>query len=488
MQTRKALRVRYHAQMKAIPVLLAVCMTIIATAATATLPAPPAANSPENVAAILRDKALHGDSTALDFVTELTTRFGPRPAGSAPELAAAQWAERKLKALGFANVRIESFPMTAWVRGTESGQIVAPGSQPLTVASLGGAPPTPAGGIEGEVVPFANLDALKAAAPGSLAGRIAMITFHMPPTQDGSGYSHAVAARGIGPIEAAKRGAIAFIIRSVATGGHRFAHAGATRFEAGRVPIPAFAVSEPDGDQIERLQRLGETVRVRLTSNASYVPNSKSYNVVGEVRGTTRANEVVVLGAHLDSWDLGTGAIDDGAGCAIITAAARLALEAPHKPRRTVRVVLYGSEEVTQPDDAPLGNRVYAETHKAEIATHIAAGESDFGAGRVYALSLPQTAAQGPFAQTALRVLAPLGIIPSSEAPDGGTDVGPLGRAGVPLFDLHQDGTLYFDYHHTADDTLDKIEPAALSQNVAAWTALTWLIIDSDVDFRAVAH
>jgi Zn-dependent M28 family amino/carboxypeptidase len=378
--------------------------------------------------------------------------------------------------------------MTAWVRGIESGQIVAPGSQPLTVAALGGAPPTPAGGIEGEVVPFANLDALKAAAPGALTGRIAMITFHMPRTQDGSGYAHAVAARAVGPIEAAKRGAIGLIIRSVATSGRRFAHAGATRFEAGRVPIPAFAVSEPDGDQIERLQRLGETVRVRLISTASSVPNSKSYNVIGEVRGTTRANEVVVLGAHLDSWDLGTGAIDDGAGCAIITAAARLAREAPHKPRRTVRVVLYGSEEVTQPDDAPLGNRVYAETHEAEMATHIAAGESDFGAGRIYALSLPKAAAAGPFAQTALRVLAPLGIIPSSDIPEGGTDVGPLGRSGVPLFDLRQDGSMYFDYHHTADDTLDKIEPAALSQNVAAWAALTWLIIDSDVDFRAPVH
>jgi Zn-dependent M28 family amino/carboxypeptidase len=440
----------------------------------------------ETIAATLRDKALH-DATAWDFVSELSTRFGPRPAGSASELAAAQWSAKKLKALGFENVRIDSFPITAWVRGIEHAEIVAPAPQPLTAASLGGAPPTPAGGVEGEVVQFADLNALKAAAAGSLAGKIAMIAFRMPRTQDGSGYGYAVAARGYGPIEAAKRGAIGFIIRSVATGGHRFAHAGATRYENGKVPIPAFAISEPDGDQIERLTALGEKVRVRLTSNATYVPSSSSYNVSGEIRGATRPNDVVVLGAHLDSWDLGTGAIDDGAGCAIITAAAKLAHSAPRKPQRTIRVVLYGSEEITQPTDVLQGGRTYLEGHRADLATHIAAGESDFGAGRVYSVSLTKGAMESAFGQTLVRVFAPIGIVPSSHTPEGGSDVGPLGAAGVPLFDLNQDGTKYFDFHHTSDDTLDKIEPDALAQNVAAWAAMAWLVADSDVDFRAIA-
>jgi carboxypeptidase Q len=458
------------------------------TLAASAVPAVAAdAPSSETIAVTLRDKAMHGDTTAWDFVSELTTRIGPRPAGSASELAAAEWSARKLKALGFENVHIESFPITAWVRGIEHAEITSPSPQPLTAASLGGAPPTDAGGVEGEIVLFASLDDLKAAAPGSLNGKIAMVAFHMPRTQDGSGYGAANSGRTLGPVEAAKHGAIGFVVRSLATGGHRLAHAGATRYADGRVPIPAFAISEPDGDQIERLARLGEKVRVRLTSTATYVPNAHSQNVVGDILGSSRPSELIVLGAHLDSWDLGTGAIDDAAGDAIIVAAARLIRDAPRKAQRTVRVVLYGSEEISQPSDAPLGNRTYAETRRAEIGSHILAGESDFGADRVYAVSLPKGAAESPFGQTLTRVLLPVGVIPSSQPPGkGGSDVGPLGDAGVPIFLLNQDGSKYFDYHHTADDTLDKIDPAALSQNVAAWTALAWLVADSDVDFRGL--
>jgi carboxypeptidase Q len=440
--------------------------------------------SAETIAAALRDKAMRGDSTAWDFVSELTTRYGPRPAGSAAELAAARWSEAKLKALGFENVRIESFPVEGWVRGVERAEIIAPAAQPMVAAALGGTPPTPAGGVEAEVVVFPTFDALKAAAPGSLTGKIAMVAFRMPRTQDGSGYGVAVAARSAGPIEAAQRGAVAFMVRSMATGGHRFAHAGTTRRQNDRVPIPAFALSEPDADQIERLRALGETVRVRLTSTASFVPDARSYNVMGEIRGTKKANELIVLGAHLDSWDLGTGAIDDGAGCAIVTAAARLVREAPRKPLRTIRVVLFGAEEVLQPSGRMRGNVAYVDAHRAEVGAHVMAGESDFGAGPVYSVALPPGGFESPFGQALTRVLAPLGIVPTSLAPQGGTDVVPLGEAGVPLFDLNQDGTDYFDYHHTADDTLDKVDPAALSQNVAAWAAFAWLAADSEVDFR----
>jgi Zn-dependent M28 family amino/carboxypeptidase len=465
--------------------LAALCAFGLCTAATAGAAEAP---SPETIAAALRDKAMQGDTVAWDFVSELTTRIGPRPAGSAAELAAAEWAARRLKALGFENVHIESFPMTAWVRGAEQAQITAPAAQPLTAASLGGAPPTPPAGVEGEVVLFASLDDLKAAAPGSLDGKIAMITFHMPRAQDGSGYGYASAGRRSGPVEAAKRGAIGFLIRSLATGGHRLAHAGATAYADGRVPIPAFAVSEPDGDQIERLAKLGEKVRVRLTSAATYVPNSRSHNIIGEIRGSTRPNEVIVLGGHMDSWDLGTGAIDDAAGAAIVTAAARLAREAPRKPQRTVRVVLYGSEEISQPADTLLGGRFYAQSRKNDLNAHVLAGESDFGADRVYSVSLPKGLADGPFGQSLMRVLIPIGVVPSSQPPgDGGADVAALSQAGVPVFVLNQDGSKYFDYHHTADDTLDKIDPKALSQNVAAWTALVWLAADGDTDFRAAA-
>ncbi|MEJ0035042.1 MAG: M20/M25/M40 family metallo-hydrolase [Gammaproteobacteria bacterium] len=440
--------------------------------------------SSESIAGELRDRAMRGESVAWDFVSELTTRIGPRPAGSPAERAAAEWSAKKLKALGFENVRIEPFPMTAWVRGTEHAEITAPSPQPVVAGALGGSPPTPAGGVEGDLALFATLDDLKAAAPGSLNGMIAMITRQMPATQDGSGYVASSASRRDGPNEAARRGAIGFAVRSLATGGNRFAHAGAARYDGARFSIPSFALSEPDADQILRLTQLGEKVRLRLTSTASYVPNAISQNVVADIRGSERAGEVIVLGAHLDSWDLGTGAIDDAAGLAIITGAARLVGQAPRKPKRTVRVVFYGSEEVSQPGAIPLGGESYPKEHKAEIASHVLASESDFGADRVYSVSLPAGAFATPFGATLVRVLAPIAVVPSNQPPgNGGADTAPLEQLGVPIFLLNQDGTKYFDVHHTANDTLDKIDRARSRKTSRAWAALVWLAADSDIDF-----
>jgi carboxypeptidase Q len=469
--------------MNRITQLLSVAVLSLTTAATAS----GADASSEAIAVELRDKALRGESVAWDVVSELTTRIGPRPAGSPAERAAAEWSAKKLKALGFENVRIESFPMTSWVRGTERVEITAPAPQPIVAAALGGSPPTPAGGLEAEVVLFPTFDDMKAAAPGSLSGKIVLVTRPMPATQDGSGYGVAGAARRDGPTEAARRGAIGYMLRSLATGGGRFAHAGAARYDGPRVAIPSFAISEPDSQQIERLVKLGEKVRIKLSSTASYVPNATSQNVIADIRGTERPNEVVLLGAHLDSWDQGTGAIDDAAGCAIIAGAAKLIAHAPRKPKRTIRVVFYGSEEVSQPGDIPLGGRTYARDHGSEVGSHIIAGESDFGADRVYSVSLPQGAHASAFGVTLARVLAPISVVPSRVPPgEGGADIAPLERIGVPVFVLNQDGTKYFDYHHTPNDTLDKVDPTALSQNVAAWVSLVWLAADSDVDFRAL--
>jgi len=465
------------------------CVSCLGAAAVGARPAaaPAPAAAPEAVAAQLRDAALAGHNIAYEWVSELTSRFGPRPAGSVNERQAAEWAAARFKELGFENVHIESFPITAWVRGAESAQLTSPLTQPLVAAALGESPPTPAAGLEGEVVSFASFDALKAAPPGSLSGKIALVVRRMVRTQDGTGYGAAVDARIDGPAEAAQRGAIAFLLRSVGTDSHRLAHTGTTRYVDGRVPMPAFALSNPDADQIERLAALGEKVRVRLYSSASYVQDAHSQNVVAEVRGRVRPQEVVLLGAHLDSWDEGTGAIDDGTGMAIITAAAALIRDAPQRPQRTVRVVLFGSEEIAQPV-APygaFGGHAYRDGHKAELATHVLVGESDSGADRVYRLGLPQAALQGEFARTALRVLGPIGVIAAPRAPEeAGTDVGPSVEAGVPAFVLYQDASGYFDIHHTADDTLDKIDQEQLDQNVAAWAALVWLAADSDVDFR----
>jgi carboxypeptidase Q len=473
-----------HASLARLPLLLG---AVLVCAAAAPPPMAASAVPPEVVAAQLRDAALAGHDIAYNWVSELTTRFGPRPAGSPNERAAAEWAVARLKALGFENAHLESFPITAWVRGEESARLLAPSKQPLVVAALGESPPTPAGGLEGDVAIFATLDDLKAVPAGSLAGKIAMVAARMVRTQDGEGYRPVVAARTDGPSAAATAGAIAFMLRSVGTDSHRLAHTGTTRYVDGRVPVPAFALSAPDAEQLERIAALGQTPRVHLFSGASYVSDARSQNVIADVRGSAKPEQFVLLGAHLDSWDQGTGAIDDGTGTAIVVAAAKLIRDLPHKPRRTVRVVLYGSEEIAQPlpPGGGFGGQSYVNNHQAELANHVLTSESDFGTDRVYALGLPGAVRAGNFAAAALRVLGPLGVLAAEPpAAEVGADVAALQSAGVPAFALKQDGTRYFDVHHTADDTLDKVDRAQLDQNVAAWAALVWLAADSDVSFR----
>jgi len=473
-----------HKFLARLPLRLAAVLLCSAPAAP-LLGAPPVA--PEVVAAQLRDAALAGHDIAYAWVSELTTRFGPRPAGSQNEHDAAAWAAARFKALGFDNVHIESFALTAWVRGEESARLVAPSKQPLVVAALGESPPTPAAGLEGDVAIFATLEELKAAPAGSLTGKIAMVAARMVRTQDGEGYGVVVAARTDGPEVAARAGAIAFMLRSAGTDSHRLAHTGTTRYVEGRVPIPAFALSAPDAEQLERIAALGQTPRVHLFSGASYVSDAHSQNVIADVRGSAKPEEFVLLGAHLDSWDQGTGAIDDGTGTAIIAAAAKLIRDLPHKPRRTVRVVLFGSEEPAQPQPpaGAFGGHSYANNHLSELPRHVLAAESDLGTDRIYAVVLPPAVARAPFADTLMRVFGPLGILAARRAPvEFGTDVEPAIEAGVPGFALNQDAMRYFDIHHTADDTLDKVDRAQLDQNVAAWAALVWLAADSDLNFR----
>jgi hypothetical protein len=433
----------------------------------------------------LRDAALN-QNIALDYLTQLTTRFGARPAGSKAEQDASAWAADYMRAQGFQNVRIEQFPLVGWERGEESGSIVGARPQRLVLAALGHSPGTN-GVIEADVVRFDSLEALNAAPAGSLTGKIAYVDAgQMVRMQDGSGYGPLTRIRGAGPAAAAAKGAVAFIMRSVGSDEHRMPHTGTTRYVDGVVPLPGFALAAPDADTVSRLIEMGETVRLRLSSTA-HTYQTVSQNVIGDIPGRSRPEEVIVLGSHMDSWDLGTGAIDDGAGGAITLAAAKAIRDSGRRPARTVRVVLYGSEEVAQPTDTGNGGGAYLRGIGTAVEQHIIAGESDFGADRVYALGLPPGAQGTDFARAAARVLYPIGVL-SSSVPElsGGADIGPLAQVGVPVFGLSQDGTRYFDLHHTADDTLDKVDPAQMSQNVAAWAALVWLIADSDVDFRAL--
>ncbi|GAA0653107.1 M20/M25/M40 family metallo-hydrolase [Brevundimonas lenta] len=460
---------------------------LAASALALSLAAPAFAQDAATIqrAETIRDAAME-QNIALDYVTQLTTRFGPRPAGSPSEQAAAAWAADYMRAHGFQNVRIEEFPLVGWERGEESAAIIGPRPQPLVVAALGHSPGTN-GVIEAEVVRFTSLEDLNAAPAGSLAGKIAFVDAgQMIRMQDGAGYGPLTRIRSAGPGAAASKGAVAFIMRSVGSDEHRMPHTGTTRYIDGRVPLPGFALSAPDADQVSRLIEMGETVRLSLSSTA-HTYETVSQNVVGEITGRTRPDEVIVLGSHMDSWDLGTGAIDDGAGGGITLAAAKAIAESGRRPARTIRVVLYGSEEVDQPNNTGNGGGAYLRGIGAAVDKHIIAGESDFGADRVFALGLPPGAQGSDFAKIAARVLYPIGVLPSQDPElHGGADIGPLAGAGVPVFGLNQDGTRYFDLHHTADDTLDKIDPAQMSQNVAAWAALVYLIADSDVDFRAM--
>lgn len=461
---------------------------LAASALALTLVAAPAVA--QDAAAIaraetIRDAALNRN-IALDYVTQLTTRFGARPAGSKAEQDASAWAADYMRAHGFQNVRIEQFPLVGWERGEESGSIIGARPQRLVLAALGHSPGT-RGVIEADVVLFDSLEALNAAPAGSLTGKIAYVDAgQMVRMQDGSGYGPLTRIRGAGPAAAAAKGAVAFIMRSVGSDEHRMPHTGTTRYVEGVVPLPGFALAAPDADTVSRLIEMGETVRLRLSSTA-HTYETVSQNVIGDIPGRSRPEEIIVLGSHMDSWDLGTGAIDDGAGGAITLAAAKAIAESGRRPARTVRVVLYGAEEVDQPTDTGNGGGAYLRGIGAAVEQHIMAGESDFGADRVYALQLPPGAQGSEFARAAARVLYPIGVL-SSSVPElsGGADIGPLAEVGVPVFGLSQDGTRYFDLHHTADDTLDKIDPAQLNQNVAAWAGLVWLIADSEVDFRAL--
>ncbi|WP_298745010.1 M28 family peptidase [uncultured Brevundimonas sp.] len=435
----------------------------------------------------LRDRALR-DNVAYELVSELTTRFGPRLAGSASEQGAARWGADKFREMGFDNVSIEEFPLALWTRGEARVEILAPFPQPLEAVALGGSIATPPEGLEGEAAIFETYQQLLDQPEGALAGKIAVVLQDTVQAQDGRGYGATSPVRGNGPTEAAKRGAIGYVLRSLGTHDHRFAHTGATR--VGEGTVPAFAMSPPDAGQLRRIMAMTDApVRMRLFSSAGFTADSHSQNVIGEVRGSGAADEVIVIGGHLDSWDLGAGAIDDGAGVAITAAALKLIEDMPRQPRRTLRLVWWGSEEVSQPPPAQglTGARFYASSRAGEMAGHVAISESDFGAGRVYSLSLPAGAADTDFRRAAQAVLTPLGVLfDGSAATGGGPDTGPTVALGVPAFRLSQDGTDYFDTHHTADDVLDRIDPEAMDQNVAAWAAFLWLLANSDVDFRAL--
>jgi Zn-dependent M28 family amino/carboxypeptidase len=447
----------------------AASMLLISTAFTPLLAAP----TLEEV----RSTALNSDEIAYDIVEGLTTEIGPRQGGTEAEARARTWSVAKLKSLGFDNVRIEEYQMPTWVRGEETAEIIAPFTHKLAVTALGNSGSTGDKGLEGEIVYFPTLDDLRAAPDGSLKGKIAFVSHSMMRTQDGSSYGAFGPARFVGPNIASKKGAAAIVIRSAGTDYHRNPHTGNTNFDAGVTPIPAGALSIPDAENLERMLKRGKPVTMKLKLTPKNVGMQVSGNVLAEVKGSNPKLPIIVIACHLDSWDLGTGAIDDAAGCGIIAAAAKH-LKTLGQPKRTVRLLWAGAEEV-----GIWGGKDYGSKHAAE--PHALAMESDFGAGKVWAVdfTLPDSASEQK--AKIIAALAPLGVVPRKTPAGGGADVGAIIAAQkLGIIDLQQDGTKYFDLHHTPDDTLDKIDKAEMRQNVAAWVATLAVVANYEGELK----
>lgn len=418
---------------------------------------------PDAEIAQLRDAALD-DDYAWNITEGLTTEVGQRLAGTEAEARARIWGVAKLKALGFDKVWVEEFDMPVWSRGVEGAEIISPFPQKLAVAALGNSASTGPAGITGEVIGFGSVAELNAASEDQVRGKIVFITHDMRPTQDGSSYGQFGAPRRQGPSAASKKGAIGIVVRSIGTDSHRNPHTGVMSFEDGVTPIPAGALSNPDADQMERMLATGRKITMHLTLVSQVEPNGKSGNVIAELTGRDPTLPPIVIGGHLDSWDLGTGALDDATGVAITTAAAKRIMDAG-RPLRTIRVVWFGAEEV-----GLFGGTDYRKRHTAE--PHYAVAESDFGADRIWRVTSKLGEERIEEARALGRLLAPLGILTGSFNDANASDLSLMINDGHPGVGLNQDGTRYFDFHHTPDDTLDKVDLDQLRQNVAAWTAM----------------
>jgi hypothetical protein len=429
------------------------------------------------VAAQLRAQALK-DDTGWNVVESLTTEVGPRLAGSEADARAVAWAVAKFKALGFDKVWTEPVTFPKWERRSEHASVMGAHPQPLTITALGG---SPGGTVQAEVVRFADLAALEAAPADSLKGKIAFVDYQMKADRAGSDYRNGGATRSRGPSAAIRKGAIGYLMRSAGTDQHRVPHTGITRFDEGLTPVPSAALATPDADQLSRLLSRGP-VSVKLALDCGWDGSYTSQNVIGEITGRSLPKEVVVIGGHLDSWDLGTGAIDDAAGVGITMAAGHLIGQLKQAPKRTIRVIAFANEE-----QGLYGGRAYADQHRADVRLHQIGAESDFGAGRIYAFNTSAPEFARAATQQIAEALAPLGIEYQPTQGGPGPDISPFAAHGLAWGWLAQDGTDYFNLHHTADDTLDKIDPQALAQNVAAYTVFAYLAADADGGFGSEA-
>ena len=430
-------------------------------------------------------KQLHNAALSSDYayvqLAHLCNNIGPRLSGSPQAQQAVQYVAAEMRRLGL-EVRLEKVMVPHWVRGQESAELVrftgqAPQTtQKIVLTALGGSVATPDEGLTAEVVVVDSFEHLASLGREKIAGRIVLFNARFDKQMAAQGfaddaYGQAVAYRGAGPSAAARLGAVASLVRSVGGADYRLPHTGAFGYAGDAPKIPAAAVTAEDADLIAYLTNQGP-VRVHLTLTPRTLPDVESYNVIADLKGSEHPEQVIIVSGHLDSWDLGTGAIDDGAGVAVAMQAAQLITRLGLRPKRTIRVIAWMNEE-----NGLMGGRTYAENHKAEFANHVAAIESDLGAGHPVGFSAHVNA-------RALAMLRPIaavlqasgaGIIRQSQNAEG-ADVSPLDAAGVPTLAQIQDNRTYFNYHHTAADTLDKVVPRELAENAAVVAVLAYAI------------
>jgi carboxypeptidase Q len=440
--------------------------------------------SPEQVAAMnrIREAAL-SDDFALSELRHLANNIGPRLSGSAQAAHAVEYVAAEMRALG-ANVTLEKTTVPHWVRGVETAALVnwqgmTPDTvQKIVLTALGGSTATPAGGITAPVIVVSSFDEFKRLPEGIVKGKI--VLFNHPFDKQlaaqglgGEAYGQAVVYRAAGPSLAASAGAVAVLVRSVGGAEYRLPHTGATHYDPALPRIPAAAVTAEDADLIADLVSRG-SVQLHLVLTPQTLPKVESYNVIADWKGSDHPEQLVIVSGHLDSWDLGTGAIDDGAGVAVSMQVIHLMQKLGIRPQRTIRFIAWMDEE-----SGGEGAQTYAADHAAELTEHVGALESDLGCDHPTGITFVGAPDLAQWLAPVVRQLEPIGAAVLSAGQDAGEDVMSVVSKGVPGFAPTQDGRYYFNYHHTAADTFDKVDPRHLAENAAVMAVLAYALADA---------
>ncbi|HUE85758.1 MAG TPA: M20/M25/M40 family metallo-hydrolase [Vicinamibacterales bacterium] len=430
-------------------------------------PAPPAWLDPHRANVERLIAAAQADQFAWNRLAELTDTYGARFSGSDNLARAIVWASETMRKDGLEHVRTERVMVPRWVRGNESLELIAPPRQALPMLGLGGSAGTPPDGLEADVVVVRNFDELNQRA-AEVTGKI--VLFNAVYTS----YGQTNAYRTGGASAAARHGAVASLVRSIGPTGLRTPHTGNQTYAEGVTRIPAAAITAEDAERLQRLADRGQRIRVRLRMEARLEADVESFNVVGEIRGSERPGEIVLVGGHFDSWDVGTGASDDGVGCIVTWEAARLMTKLGIRPRRTVRVVLFTNEE-----NGLRGANAYRDLYLKQAEQHVLAIESDSGVFAPSRIGFTGSGAAARMMRDIGTLLAPLGLQDIGPG-GGGADIGPIAAAGkVPMLAYQGDSARYFTIHHTPADTIDRIAPEEVSKAAAALAAITYVVADA---------